>query len=99
MADIILAMAIQKRPTSIDKTFQAVFEKGVLRPLSPLGLRENSRVTITLRGDSKWRSDFDRLMRKMSRRTRGVSQKEIETEVTQARAEVKATRRATRRTA
>lgn len=92
-------MGTPKRDTSSEQTFQAVYEKGVLRPLSPLGLRENSRVTITLRGDSKWRSDFDRLMRKMSRRTRGVSQKEIETEVTQARAEVKATRRATRRTA
>jgi len=89
-------MAIQKRETSIDKTFQAVFEKGVLRPLEPLRLRENARVTVTLRGDSKWHSDFDRLMRKMSRRTRAVSQKEIETEVTQARAEIKATRRATR---
>lgn len=92
-------MAIQKRETSIDKTFQAVFEKGVLRPLEPLRLRENARVTVTLCVDSKWHSHFDRLMRKMSRRTRGVSQKEIETEVTQARAETKATRRATRRSA
>jgi predicted DNA-binding antitoxin AbrB/MazE fold protein len=92
-------MAIQKRETSIDKTFQAVFEKGVLRPLEPLRLRENARVTVTLRGNSKWHSDFDHLMGKMSRRTRAVSQKEIETEVTQARGEIKATRRATRRSA
>jgi len=38
-------------------------------------------------------------MRKMSRRTRSVAQKEIETEITQARADVKATRRAARRSA
>jgi predicted DNA-binding antitoxin AbrB/MazE fold protein len=92
-------MAIRKRETLIDKTFQAIFENGVLRPLEPLRLREKSRVTITLRGESKWHTDFDRLMRKMSRRTRGVSQKEIEAEVTQARAEAKAIRRATRRSA
>jgi predicted DNA-binding antitoxin AbrB/MazE fold protein len=92
-------MAIRKRETSIDKTFQAIFEKGVLRPLEPLRLREKSRVTVILRGESKWHRDFDRLMRKMRRRTRGVPQKEIEAEVTQARAEAKAIRRATRRSA
>lgn len=81
----------------MERTFQAVFEKGVLRPLEPLRLKEKSRVTVTLCEESKWRNDFDRLMRKMSRRTRSITQKEIEAEVTQARAEVKATRRAARR--
>jgi len=92
-------MANQKRETSIERTFQAVFEKGVLRPLRPLHLKENSRVTVTLCQESKWRNDFERLMRKMSRRTRAIPQKEIEAAVTQARAEVKATRRAGRRSA
>ena len=81
----------------MERTFQAVFEKGVLRPLEPLRLKEKSRVTVTLREESKWRNDFDRLMRKMSQRTRSIPQKEIEAEVSQARAEVKITRRAARR--
>jgi predicted DNA-binding antitoxin AbrB/MazE fold protein len=81
----------------MEQTFQAVFEKGVLRPLEPLRLKEKSRVTVTLCEESKWRNDFDRLMRKMSQRTRSLPQKEIEAEVTQARAEVKVTRRAARR--
>ncbi|MGZ8530081.1 MAG: antitoxin family protein [Candidatus Binatia bacterium] len=92
-------MRTQKRETSIEQTFQAVYEKGVLRPLKPLGLKEKSRVTVTLCGESKWREDFDRLMRKMSRRTRTTSQKELEAEITRARAEVRAIRRATRRSA
>jgi predicted DNA-binding antitoxin AbrB/MazE fold protein len=90
-------MRIQKREPSMERTFQAVFEKGVLRPLEPLRLKERSRVTVTLCEESKWRNDFERLMRKMSRRTRTIPQKEIEAEVTQARAEVKVTRRAARR--
>jgi predicted DNA-binding antitoxin AbrB/MazE fold protein len=81
----------------MERTFQAVFEKGVLRPLRPLHLKDKSRVTITLCRESKWRQDFESLMRKMSRRTRTVTQKDIEAEVSQARAEVKATRRADRR--
>ena len=92
-------MGNQKRRTSIEQTFQAVFEKGVLRPLEPLRLKEKSRVTVTLCQEGKWRNDFERLMRKMSRRTRAIPQKEIEAAVTQARAEVKATRRAARRSA
>ena len=92
-------MPTHKREISTDQTFQAVFEKGVLRPLKPLALKEKSRVTVTLCGESKWRQDFDRLVRKMRRRTRGHSQQEIEAEITQARAEVKATRRAARRSA
>lgn len=92
-------MANQKRETSIKRTFQAVFEKGVLRPLEPLRLKEKSRVTVTLCQESKWRSDFERLMLKMSRRTRAIPQKEVEAAVTQARADVKATRRAARRSA
>jgi predicted DNA-binding antitoxin AbrB/MazE fold protein len=92
-------MATQKRQTESDKTFEAVFEKGVLRPLVPLRLKEKSRVTVTLCGESKWRSDFERLMRKMSQRTRAIPQREIEAEITQARADVKATRRVARRSA
>jgi predicted DNA-binding antitoxin AbrB/MazE fold protein len=92
-------MSTQKRERSMERTFQAIFEKGVLRPLRPLHLKENSRVTVTLCQEGKWRNDFERLMRKMSRRTRAVPQKEIEAAVTQTRAEVKATRRAARRSA
>ena len=90
-------MANQKRETPTERTFQAVFEKGVLRPLEPLRLKEKSRVTVILCQESKWRNDFERLMRKMSRRTRAIPQKDIEAAVTQAHADVKATRRASRR--
>ena len=75
-------MPIHKRETSAQQTFQAVYENGVLRPLRPLALKEKSRVTVTLRDERKWRADFDRLMRKMNRRTRGISQAEIEAEIT-----------------
>lgn len=78
-------MPTHKRETLPEQTFQAVYEKGVLRPLKPLALKEKSRVTATLCSESKWRQEFDRLMRKMSRRTRGISQQEIEAEISRAR--------------
>jgi len=38
------------------KSLQAVYEKGVLRPLEPLGLAEHQEVTVTLSepGDGDW---------------------------------------------
>jgi predicted DNA-binding antitoxin AbrB/MazE fold protein len=92
-------MALLKRKVSPEETFQAVYENGVLRPLQPLRLREKSHVTVTLCSDAKWRRDFERLLRRMRARTKTVPQRNIETEVSRARAEVKAKRRAARRLA
>lgn len=92
-------MALPKRKIPEVETFQAVFENGVLRPLRPLRIQEKSQVTVTLCSETKWRSQFDRLLRKMRARTKTVGQNEIEAEVRRARAEAKAKRRAVRRSA
>jgi predicted DNA-binding antitoxin AbrB/MazE fold protein len=34
--------------TSMVRSLQAVYEKGVLRPLEPLSLREHQKVTVTV---------------------------------------------------
>jgi predicted DNA-binding antitoxin AbrB/MazE fold protein len=92
-------VALPKKKVPEVETFQAVFENGVLRPLRPLRIREKSRVTVTLCSETEWRSQFDRLLRKMRARTKTVGQRELETEVSQARAEAKAKRRGVRRSA
>ena len=81
------------------EAFRAVFENGVLRPLRPIRLKDKSRVFITVYPESQWREDFERLLRRMRARTKAISQQVIETEVTRARGEVKAKRRAARRPA
>jgi predicted DNA-binding antitoxin AbrB/MazE fold protein len=78
---------------------RAVYEKGVLKPLRPLRLKEQSRVLITLYPERRWRKEFERVMARMRARTKAAPQNVIEAEVTQARAEVKAKRRAARRPA
>ncbi len=92
-------MALSKRKFSVDTTFKAVFEKGVLKPLQPLGLKEKTEVIVTLHPERRWRSDLERLLGRMKSRTKAIPQKEIEAEITKARAEVKAKRRAVRRSA
>jgi predicted DNA-binding antitoxin AbrB/MazE fold protein len=94
---IINRMALPKKIQPNEQSIMAVYEKGVLRPLQRLRLKEQSRVLITLYPERKWRSEFDRLRRRMKARTKAVPQNEVEREISQARAEVKAQRRATRR--
>ena len=83
----------------MDETFRAVFENGVLRPLRPIRLKEKSHVLVTLHRESQWRDEFERLIRRMRARTKAIPQQVIEAEVTRARAEVQAKRRAARRPA
>jgi predicted DNA-binding antitoxin AbrB/MazE fold protein len=92
-------MAFPKRKFSVDETFKAVFEKGVLKPLRPLRLKEKTEVILTLHPERRWRKELERLLRRMKRRTKAIPQRDIEAEVTKARAEVKANRRAARRSA
>ena len=89
-------MAFSRKLHAVETTVRAVYEKGVLRPLRPLQLKEQSRVLITLYPERQWRKEFDRLLRKMKARTETIPQDVIESEVTGARAEVKAKRRAAR---
>jgi len=83
----------------VDQPFKAVFEKGVLKPLRPLRLKEKTEVIVTLHPTRRWRNELERLLRRMNRRTKAIPQRETEAEITKARAEVKANRRAARRSA
>ena len=90
-------MAESRRARPVEETFRAVYENGVLRPLQPLRLKEQSQVLVTLNREPQWRNEFERLLHRMKARTKAIPQELIEAEVTQAMAEVKAERRAARR--
>ena len=83
----------------MEQTFRAIFQDGVLRPLKPIQLEEKSHVLITLRRESEWRDEFESLLRRMKLRARAHPQQVVEEQVTYASAEVKAKRRAHRRSA
>ncbi len=83
----------------MEETCRAIFQNGVLRPLKPIQLEEKSHVLVTLHRDSEWRDKFEALLRRMRIRTKATPQQIVEEQVTRARAEVKAKRRAHRRPA
>ena len=92
-------MSLPKKIHSLEGPVRAVYENGVLRPLRPLRLKEQSRPLITLYPEAKWRAELDGVLRRMRVRTQAVPQAIVEDQVTRARAEVKAKRRAARRSA
>ena len=92
-------MALPKSIHPTEKAFRAVYENGVLRPLRPLRLKEQSRVLVTLYPERQWRNEFERVLQRMKARAKAIPQDVIEAEVTRARAEVKAKRGAARRSA
>ena len=92
-------MSLPKKIHSLEGPVRAVYENGVLRPLRPLRLKEQSRVLITLYREPNWHAEFEGVLRRMRVRTQAVPQEIVEKEVTRARAEVKAKRRAARRSA
>ena len=83
----------------MEQTFRAIFQNGVLRPLKPIRLKDKSHVLVTLQRESEWREEFEGLLRRMRLRTKVTPQQVVEEQVTYARAEVKAKRRAHRRPA
>jgi predicted DNA-binding antitoxin AbrB/MazE fold protein len=96
---IIEFMSLPKTKIPAEGMIEAVYENGVLRPLRSLALKEKSRVTISLCPEATWRRDFDRLLRRMRTHSKAISQRDVEMEITQARTEVKAKRRTSRRSA
>jgi predicted DNA-binding antitoxin AbrB/MazE fold protein len=92
-------MASPKKIHPVEETVRAVYEKGVLKPLRPLRLKEHARVLITLYPERQWRNEFEHVLARMKARTKAIPQNAIEAEVTRARVEVRAKRRAARRSA
>ncbi len=92
-------LLICQRSQPLEQTFRAIFQNGVLRPLRPIRLKEKSHVLVTLHEESQWRDEFESLLRRMKIRTNATPQQIVEEQVTRARAEVKAKRRAHRRPA
>ena len=92
-----MAMSKPKHPP--EQTILAVYENGVLRPLKPLRLKEKARVTLRMCAETEWRDELEKLLRRMNSRTKSIPQHEVDEEIIKARAEVKAERRAVRRSA
>ena len=85
--------------TRMQRVIRAVFEKGMLKPLERVRLGEQKVCLVSIYPEDEWNKDFEALLARMRRKARRHAPADIEDDITAARAEVKARRRETRRSA
>jgi len=76
---------------------RARFERGVLKPLQRLRLKKREICLVSIYPEAQWRLHFDALLTRLRKRTSRYRPASIESDITAARAEVRAKRRAARR--
>jgi len=81
----------------MEQLIRARFERGVLKPLQRLRLKRRQICLVSVYPEAQWRQQFDVLLTRLRKRTRRDRPTAIETEITAARGEVRAKRRAARR--
>jgi predicted DNA-binding antitoxin AbrB/MazE fold protein len=81
----------------MEHVIRARFEKGVLKPLQRLRLKKKQICLVSVYPEAQWYQQFDALLTRLRKRSHRKSSTSIETDITAARAEVRAKRRATRR--
>lgn len=83
----------------MERLLRVVYEDGVFKPLERVRLSEHEVCLVSVYPEERWRKDFEALLKRVQRRTRNSPAAEIEADITAARAEIKAKRRASRRSA
>jgi predicted DNA-binding antitoxin AbrB/MazE fold protein len=81
----------------MERVIRVVYEDGVLKPLQRIRLDKRKICLVSIYPEEQWRKDFQALLKRIQRRTKKYPPAVIETDITAARAEVKAKRRDARR--
>jgi predicted DNA-binding antitoxin AbrB/MazE fold protein len=81
----------------MEQLIRARFERGVLKPLQRLRLKARQVCLISVYPEARWRRQFEALLTRTRKRARRHRPGTIEADITAARAEVRAKRRATHR--
>ena len=80
----------------MSEVIEAVYENGVFKPLEKVKIKEHEKVTIKVIPDAEWQKRFDRIIKKIHKKTAKFSHEEIEADIAEAIKEVRAAKRACR---
>jgi len=80
----------------MSKVIDAVFEDGVFKPMEKIQVKEHEKVTIKIISHDEWRKQFDRIIKKIHKKTAKFPPEEIETDIAEAIKEVRAAKRGRR---
>ena len=71
------------------KQIAVIYENGVFKPLEEVDVKEHEKLIVTLYSDVQWQKEVSALFKKIHKRTRNFSLKEIETDISEARREAR----------
>jgi predicted DNA-binding antitoxin AbrB/MazE fold protein len=80
----------------MSKVIDAVFENGVFKPLEKIKVKEHEKVIIKIIPHDEWRKQFNRIIKKIHKKTAKFSPEEIEADIAEAIKEVRETKRGRR---
>lgn len=66
-----------------------IYENGVFKPLEEVNVKEHEKLMVTIYSDAQWQKEVTALFKKIHKKTKGFSPKEIETDISGARREVR----------
>ncbi len=71
------------------RTIDAIYEKGVFKPLQKINIKEHEKVRIKILSKDEWQRRFNSLIKKIHKKTAQYPAKEIEANISQAVKEVR----------
>jgi predicted DNA-binding antitoxin AbrB/MazE fold protein len=78
----------------MSQTITAIFENGVFKPLEEVKIKEHEKVEIKILSRDEWQKRFNRIIKKIHKKTAQYSPEEIEADIADAIREVRAKKRA-----
>lgn len=66
-----------------------IYEDGVFKPLEEVNVKEHEKLLVTLYPDARWQKEVDDLFKKVHKKIKSFSPKEIETDISKARKEAR----------
>lgn len=73
----------------MSKVINAIFEKGVFRPLQKVDIKEHERVEIKILSRDEWQNRFNNIIGKIHKKASQYTSEEIESDIAQAVREVR----------
>lgn len=71
------------------KQITVIYENGVFKPLEEVDVKEHEKLMVILYSDAQWQKEVNALFKRIHKRTKNFSPKEIETDISEARREAR----------
>jgi predicted DNA-binding antitoxin AbrB/MazE fold protein len=77
----------------MSQVISAVYENGVFKPMEKVPFKEHEKVEIKIFSKDDWQARFDRIIKKIHKKSSRFSPEEIEADIARAIKEVREARR------